>query len=53
MDIFGFVNIETEFSLGELATLPSQQLCGGIRFGGRVDDVREEVPALYTECNFL
>ncbi len=53
MNICAFVGIKTDLSLGELAALLSARLCGGIEFGGRDKSVREEVPAVFTQHQFL
>ena len=53
MNVCAFVGIKSSFDLIEMAAILSEQICGGIEFGGQDDNVREEVPAVYTQRDFL
>lgn len=52
-EIIGTINIYSSLQLDELAHILSQEICGGIIFGGKEESIREEVPAVYTKAEFL
>jgi len=48
MEIYGFANINSELNLNDLASLISENLLAGVKFGGIDENIREEVPAVYS-----
>jgi len=52
------VNIKSSLPLEDVATIVSAHLLGGVRFVGRDEHVRDEIPAVYSSdyvlgCRFL
>ena len=54
MDILhGTVRIRSSLSLEEIGGIVSQRVLGGVRLEGRENNIRDEVPAIYSQTPVL